>query len=55
MPNDVIPECLPHRTTPTRRCFLLLALLLAFAFAVYETPTSAPIGKSISPATSLNQ
>jgi hypothetical protein len=55
MPNDVIPECLPRPTTLTRRCLLLLALLLALAFAVYETPTSTAIGKSISPATSLNQ
>jgi len=55
MPNDLIPECLPRRTTLTRRCLLWLALLLAFAFAVYETPTSAPIGKSISPATSLKR
>ena len=49
MPSDLIPEWLPRRTMLTRRCLLLLALLLAFAFAVYETPTSAPIGKSISP------
>jgi hypothetical protein len=42
MPSDLIPECLPRRTTLTRRRLLLLALLLAFAFAVYETPASAP-------------
>jgi len=52
MPNDVDPEYLPHRTVLTRRRLLSLALLLALAFAVYESPSSAPIGKSIGPSSS---
>ena len=55
MPNDAIPEYLPRRTTLTRRRLLLLALLLALSFAVYESPTPTPITKSISPSSSLDQ
>ena len=52
--NDVVTECLPRRTTLTRRRLLLLALLLALAFAVYESPTPTPFTKSMSPV-SLGQ
>ena len=55
MPNDAIPEYLPRRTTLTRRRLLLLALLLALSFAVYESPTTTSITKSISPSPSLDQ
>jgi hypothetical protein len=48
MPNNLISESLPHRTVLTRWRLLSLALLVALAFAVYESPNSVPIGKSIS-------
>jgi hypothetical protein len=53
--TDSIPEYLPRRATLILRRLLLLALLLAFTFAAFELPTSAPLEKSIRPASYLDQ
>jgi hypothetical protein len=53
--TDSIPECLPRRATLILRRLLLLALLLALTFAAFELPTSAPLEKSIRPASYLGR
>jgi hypothetical protein len=55
MRDAVVPKYLPHRSALTRRRLLFLALLLGLAFAVYESPSSPPIGKSISPSSAVDQ